>query len=224
MASAGKKIKIHIGCGAVYLKGYDNLDVPTDEFYFAKERPDLVEENITILKNYYKDSYYNNFYIRFKTRTEGLIKLPGAKGQPAKKVHRRKVVIDEIAYANHLPYKRASVDEIICMQVFEHFTPTEADHVLNHWKELLKSGGKILIDVPDIVETAQLLAMAETEEEKAWAEKLIYGTRNDEFAFHKVGYWPNKLRLMLEQTGFVNIKQGPNIHSYPAFSMEAVKP
>lgn len=224
MTSNGKKIKIHIGCGAVYLEGYENLDVPTDEFYFAKERPDIVAENKTTINKYYKDPYYNNYYERFKLKKQGAKNIPAAKGLPAKNTKRRKVVIDHIAYADHLPYKSGSIDEIRGVQVFEHFGPQEALKVLNHWRDLLKPGGKIVIDVPDIIETAQLLALAETEEEKSWAEKLVHGTRNDNFAYHKVGYWPKKLEKILKDAGFKNIKLNTDIkHQYPAFSMEATK-
>lgn len=217
------KKKVHIGCGAVYLIGYDNLDVPSDEFFFASERPDIVKTNSATVEKYYKDKYYNNFYQRFLLKKSGARKIPPPKGLPAKTLKRRQVVIDEIAYANHLPYKKNSLDEIRCVQVFEHFTPKEAVEVLIQWKYLLKNGGKISIDLPDIIETSQLLAMAETVEERSWAEKLIYGTRNDNFAYHKAGYWPEKLADILSRAGFRNIKQGPNIHQYPAFSMEAKK-
>lgn len=224
MALKNNKIKIHIGCGAVYLDGYENLDVPTDESYFAKERPDIVAENKTTINNYYKDLYYNNYYERFKLKKQGVKKLPIPVGKPAKNTKRRKVVIDQIAYANHLPYKSNSIDEVRAVQVFEHFGPQEALAVLAHWKDLLKPGGKVIIDVPDIIETAELLALAETEEERSWAEKLIHGTRNDDFAYHKVGYWPKKLERLLKDAEFTDIKINNDIdHQYPAFSMEAIK-
>lgn len=219
-----KKIKIHIGAGGIYLKDYENLDVPTDEFYFADARPDLVKENITTIDNYYMDPYYNNYYERFKLKLQGVKKLPEPKGLPAKNLKRRKIVINQIAYANNLPYKPLSVEEILAVQVFEHFEPEEAKLVLKHWYKLLTPNGKLIVDVPDIIETAKLLSMAETEEEMNWAEKLIHGTRNNKFAYHKVGYWPKKLENMLKNAGFVNIKVNNRInHQYPAFSMEAIK-
>lgn len=224
MASDGKSIKVHIGAGGIYLKGYENLDVPADEFYFADARPDIVKQNLTTIDNYYKDPYYNNYYERFKLKLKGVKKIPEPKGKPAKNLKRRKMVIDRVAYANNLPYKPGSVEEILAVQVFEHFGPGESKEVLNHWKNLLRAGGKIIIDVPDIFETAMLLSMTETEEEKAWAEKLIHGTRNNEFAYHKVGYWPKKLEGMLKEAGFSDIKINSKInHQYPAFSMEAKK-
>ncbi|OGE42640.1 hypothetical protein A3B45_00340 [Candidatus Daviesbacteria bacterium RIFCSPLOWO2_01_FULL_39_12] len=224
MTSNSKDIRVHIGAGGIYLKGYENLDVPIDEFYFAKSRPDIVRENITTIENYYKDPYYNNYYERFKLKLTGVKKLPKPKGEPSKNLKRRKMVIDQIAYANNLPYKPNSVSEILAVQVFEHFGPSEAKQVLKHWWSLLRVGGKLIIDVPDVIETAHLLVLAETEEEKGWAEKLIHGTRNNEFAYHKAGYWPKKLERMLQEAGFTSIKVNNQInHQYPAFSMEAIK-
>ena len=48
-------LKLHVGCGTVYLEGYVNLDVPVAGYSFlASERPDLVEKNRTSVERYYK--------------------------------------------------------------------------------------------------------------------------------------------------------------------------
>ena len=37
------KVKLHIGCGGVYLEGYINIDVKIDGYSFlTSERPDLM--------------------------------------------------------------------------------------------------------------------------------------------------------------------------------------
>jgi hypothetical protein len=43
-------LKLHVGCGTVYLEGYVNLDLPVEGYSFlAAERPDLLERNRTTL-------------------------------------------------------------------------------------------------------------------------------------------------------------------------------
>ena len=48
-------LKLHVGCGTVYLDGYVNLDVEVPGYSFlAAERPDLMERNRTSVDRYYK--------------------------------------------------------------------------------------------------------------------------------------------------------------------------
>ena len=48
-------LKLHVGCGTVYLDGYVNLDVEVPGYSFlATERPDLLERNRTTVDRYYK--------------------------------------------------------------------------------------------------------------------------------------------------------------------------
>ena len=46
------EIKLHIGCGTVYLQGYINIDANPDGL--ACVLPNIVETNKTTVENYYK--------------------------------------------------------------------------------------------------------------------------------------------------------------------------
>ena len=49
-------LRLHVGCGTVYLDGYVNLDVEVPGYSFlASERPDLKERNRTTVDRYYKE-------------------------------------------------------------------------------------------------------------------------------------------------------------------------
>ncbi len=224
MASSSESLKVHLGCGAVYLIGWDNIDVADDKFEFAKARPDLVRQNQTTLDRYYLGEYYNNYYQRYLLKKQGSKDIPTPQGTPSKDIGRRSVVIDHIGWANKMPYACGSVDILMCVQVLEHFSPPEAIENLKYWRDLLTPNGRLIVDIPDFLITSDLISKAETEDERSWGEKLIYGTRNDQFAFHKVGYWPKKLAAILERAGYSNISDGPDLkHNYPAFSLSASK-
>ena len=48
-------LRLHVGCGTVYLDGYVNLDLEVPGYSFlASERPDLVAVNRTTVDRYYK--------------------------------------------------------------------------------------------------------------------------------------------------------------------------
>lgn len=151
-------------------------------------------------------------------------KMPPSQGQSAKVKDRRFVVADILAWADKLPFKPKTIDTILSVQMIEHLTLSEVLKTLKHWHLLLKEEGKVWIDLPDIIETAHLLFRANRQSEREWAEKLIYGNRDNEFAYHKVGYWPEKLRDILWENGFTTIRRVHIIkHDYPAFTMEAIK-
>lgn len=49
-----------------------------------------------------------------------------------------------------LNYPKESCDEIIAIHVFEHFYRHEALEVLKHWVDLLKPGGKLILELPSL--------------------------------------------------------------------------
>lgn len=124
-------VRVHVGCGTVYLDGYINVDVEIPGISFlAKERPDLVKRNRTSILRYYKHPV---------TR----------KDIEEKRLERQPIVVDRFADAMHLPFQRNSLDEIRAVQVFEHFTYEEGEKLLAHWQSLLTPRALLHIDVPD---------------------------------------------------------------------------
>jgi ubiquinone/menaquinone biosynthesis C-methylase UbiE len=97
------------------------------------------------------------------------------------------------------------------------------DKVLYEIYRVLKSGGCLVIGVPDIKETAKLLATAETAADEDWCVRLIHGTQRDEFSHHFCGYIPRTLKELLTKHGFSDFKDLPNINFYPSIHLAAFK-
>ncbi len=199
-------LKLHLGCGTIYLDGFVNIDIWREGFSFpAFERPDLVIANRTTFDNYYKSEV---------TRADVL----------SKRKEPRYVVADRFQDITSLDYSQNSADLIVCVQTLEHLTKEEVDRALNNWHSILKPGGVLHVDVPDFEETAKLLLAQDSEEAKEWYYRLIYGSQKDNFSIHKDGYSEKKLRNILGEHGFREIRRLPDTrHFYPSIIMEGVK-
>ena len=199
-------IRLHVGCGTVYLDGYVNLDVEVPGYSFlAGERPDLLAKNRTTLDRYYK-------------LEESRATLEGGPQAP------QFCVVDRYARVDALPYPPDSVDEIRSVQVLEHVGMKEAPRVLRHWCEVLRPGGLVHVDVPDFEETARQLLAQPDEPSKDWYYRLVFGSQKNAFAFHKNGFSPQRLEMLLSAAGFREIRQQPNtLHFYPVTIAEGTK-
>ena len=199
-------IRLHVGCGTVYLDGYVNLDVEVPGYSFlAADRPDLLARNRTTPDRYYKQE-------------ESQATLEGGPKTA------QFCVVDRYARVDALPYPPDSVDEIRSVQVLEHMGMKEVPRVLAHWREVLKPGGVVHVDVPDFEETARQLLAQPDEPSKDWYYRLVFGSQKNAFAFHKSGFSPSRLERLLREAGFREIRQLPNtIHFYPVTIAEGTK-
>lgn len=188
-------MKLHIGCGSVYLKGYINIDAKPDYFYY--NCPDeILEKNSTTIDNYYKYDFCKGTCL---------------------------CVADVKSGIENLPYRNDEVEEIVLLHVFEHIPLYDIDKVLKEFHRVLKCGGKFYMAVPDIKETAGLLYNAKTSEEEEWAIRLIYGTQRNKYLHHFCGYTYKNLTSLLSNYGFEKFNLLPNINFYPAIHLESFK-
>lgn len=194
-------MRLHLGCGNVYLQGYVNIDLPIRGYSFlAEDRPDLVEKNRTTLLNYYKKPY--------------------SRAGPRDVL----CVADAFMDILHLDYLDNSVDEILVVQTFEHLSRYEAQEALAEWRRVLRRGGKLIIDVPDFEALARELLAQSNEDEKEYYYRMIFGSQKNAYAFHKEGYTFPKLSSLLGKSGFVEmIDLGNILHPYPSVTIEAKK-
>jgi len=197
-----KEVKLHLGCGPVYLEGWINIDIYQNGYtYLAKERKDLLEYNKTTVDKYYK-------YLFGKRKSDF-------------------VVVDQYFDLTQVPYpfKDNSVDKILIVETFEHFSQDEGMILLKEWYRILnKKGGEVLIDIPDLIGTFRLLENAKTIEEMNWAIRLIYGSQKNAFSFHKWGYTFKTISELCRSSGFKKIEIVDLIkHDYPTFMVKAIK-
>jgi predicted SAM-dependent methyltransferase len=94
-----------------------------------------------------------------------------------------------------------SVEEIIAIHVIEHFYKWEVQPMLQEWRRVLKPGGKIILECPDLKKAAHAFLMGAGDQMGMWA---FYGNPDlkDEFHCHHWGYTPETLIYELQQAGF----------------------
>jgi len=113
-----------------------------------------------------------------------------------------------------IPFKPNSVHEIYARHVLEHLTHKEAIRTLKHWLCVLKLGGRIDINVPDLRKHIEQLGekgyspyinFKVTNEEHAMAG--FYGWQKNIYDIHKWGYTFETLSKLLREIGYNNIRR-----------------
>ncbi len=125
-----------------------------------------------------------------------------------------------------------SVTEIIASHVFEHLNPYHCMDILKEWRRVLKPGGKLTMEMPDIEKLCARFGKAD------WGERFgilnaVYGSVNttdeggkDEITSpHLFGWWPDSIYQHLMGAGFRQVSFGPELWPHPESNMhvEAIK-
>lgn len=109
-----------------------------------------------------------------------------------------------------------SVDEILAVHVVEHFWQWEVTDILKEWIRVLKPGGKLILECPNLISAAEeflknsdLAAMGGSEGQRSmW---VFYGDPGwkDPLMIHRWGYTPNSLATVMSAAGLIELKQEP---------------
>jgi predicted SAM-dependent methyltransferase len=133
---------------------------------------------------------------------------------------RKTPAVDLIADVFKLPFKEKTVDEIATFHLIEHFNELEGRHLLEYWFKLLKPGGKLVLECPNIVGMVKKFVEA-YEKTGIIRPGYLYSTHskkgredfiNDD---HKWGYDQKSIRKLLESIGFrsVQVGEGTDYHA-----------
>lgn len=110
-------------------------------------------------------------------------------------------------------FEDSSARLIYACQVLEHFSHDEVPKILRRWYQVLAPGGMLRISVPDLDKIVKIYMKNwdhfRTGRNSPWIG-LIYGGQKDEFDFHKTGFNPYWLKVLLSEAGFVQIEEYPN--------------
>lgn len=126
-----------------------------------------------------------------------------------------------------------TMDEILCVHVFEHLWPDEALPHLRYWHSILKPGGALILEMPDLyksaknyIEMVQRGNFAELEKMALWP---FYGDnpRKSVYDCHKWGWTYKTLAPLVQKAGFSVVSEhSPQWHGQRQnrdFRLEAVK-
>lgn len=127
-----------------------------------------------------------------------------------------------------------SVTEMMASHVFEHLNPYHSVPILQEWLRVLKPGGKLAMEMPDIEALCKSF-LAETDYyKKMGILNAVYGSVNttdvggpDEITSpHLFGWWPESLYNHLTAAGYTDISFHPEKWPHPCDNLrvEAYKP
>jgi ubiquinone/menaquinone biosynthesis C-methylase UbiE len=138
---------------------------------------------------------------------------------------------DVIADITHLPDEEGTADAIAAIHVIEHFYVWEVQTILAEWKRVLKSGGKLILELPSMDKVFRYIANAIDRKlpmSETFSTLPLWGDPKyrDVAMCHKWGYLFTTLSMELVKAGFVNIKgTKPRYHFVERdMRVEAFKP
>lgn len=110
---------------------------------------------------------------------------------------------DLVSDVTKLPYEDGEVDEILALDLLEHFPVFRTLDILSEWRRVLKLGGLLAIKVPNLEELSKaLLARARPD----MVVRNIYGGHrwgpDGAWDTHHTGWTPSMIRRDLELGGF----------------------
>lgn len=121
---------------------------------------------------------------------------------------------DERYDISKLPHEDNSVDEIRAFHVIEHFDFINAFHVLFEWRRVLKPGGRLHLETPDLEGSCR--EFLSRNEDGQW--KLLGHMFSEPWInpglIHKMLYPEWLLRKSLTEIGFININRLEPSSSY----------
>lgn len=117
--------------------------------------------------------------------------------------------VDIVCMAWDIPFPKGSISKIASRHMIEHVTRDQAIQTLQHWYELLKSGGELDVNTPDLNKTVEQLSMSGKSQyvnqdvtNKEHALYSLYGWQTNPYDFHKWLYDFESLYTILKTIGF----------------------
>jgi SAM-dependent methyltransferase len=119
-----------------------------------------------------------------------------------------------LCHAGEIPLPDGSVDVLMAIHVFEHFYRWECEAVLLEWFRLLKPGGRLILELPNLVKCCENYLSGRVKGGKdpdQLARWGIYGDprTGDKYMVHPWGYSPDELISLLMACGFKEAAEHP---------------
>lgn len=124
---------------------------------------------------------------------------------------------DVLCDLHHLkPFPDNHADEVMAIHVVEHFWRWEVEAVLREWVRVMKPGGCMILECPNLVSACEEFLKNPdmfSREDQAGQKTMwvFYGDPSwkDPYMIHRWGYTPNSLKKLMESVGLINVQQAP---------------
>ena len=116
--------------------------------------------------------------------------------------------------AKNIPLDDECADVVMAIHVFEHFYEWECDSVIGEWRRLLKNGGTIILELPDLIKCCQNIIDSRQGKHKDQLGRWgLYGDPREQnkYMCHPWGWAPNELIAFLLERGFKNARHLPTV-------------
>ncbi len=124
-------------------------------------------------------------------------------------------VADVVGDVIDLPFESGSIDQIEADHLLEHFDYVHCRYVLSEWFRVLRKGGNLVLETPDISAAFKSLISSRTRS-RVGEIQWIYGIDSPGLQ-HRTGFTFTILKDLLEETGFVEVsREKQETHTYEA--------
>ena len=124
---------------------------------------------------------------------------------------------DFICEVEDLPkyIKPCTISLIYSSHTLEHFSRSDAIHVLKMFYDFLQDSGELRISVPDLIKLSDLARRPKLKfNDMRTIQGVLMGGQDTRYNYHKSIYWFDLLKEILEDIGFKDISE---YQSYPHF-------
>ena len=130
-----------------------------------------------------------------------------------------------------MPIDDGTVDEILGIHVFEHFHRWGCESVIQEWRRILKTDGRLILELPDLIKCCQnIIDGRHSKHPDQLGRWGLYGDPRlkDKYMCHPWGWAPGELMNFLSNNGFRRCRHLPTVfHSsgrlHRDMRIEAVK-
>lgn len=128
--------------------------------------------------------------------------------------------LDAVGHAKSIPLPDGCAKELMAVHLWEHFYRWECDEVITEWKRVLKPGGLLVLELPDMIKFCKNILSGAVAGGKHADQLGMWGAWGDPrfkdpYMCHRWGWSPDTLKEFLKKHGFTNIKHLATVY-HPA--------
>ena len=124
-----------------------------------------------------------------------------------------------------LPLDDGVADEIFSSHMLEHLGKHEVPRVLKTWHRVLKPGGILRLNVPDLSWVVENWLRLPEAQRWGWALDTIFGLQTHPGEYHKTGFTADRIRGLLSWAGFAQVQVSHiDSHGQRCLWVEAKRP